>query len=113
MARLHNRSKASGSLEGAVANATEGEGGLLRYAGAHNPLWQDTWVDFLKRWLARVGRVYDESGFAADQHAYREHFQVEGGEVFTFEFSQPISAFVRCQHSRATWTVATLGAGLT
>lgn len=78
--------------------------------GAHRPPWDDAWLTFIKRWLERVGRPYDERRAEA-LRAYRAWMDVEGERSFEFPFMQSVEDFIQCQHSRATWARAKMGAG--
>jgi ubiquinone/menaquinone biosynthesis C-methylase UbiE len=85
-----------------VVAAVSGDGGSAAD-------WDGTWKAFLGRWLERVGRRYDEAGFAAAMNAYQDWMEVAGRESFTYEHQQPIEAFIAAQHSRETWARARMG----
>jgi SAM-dependent methyltransferase len=74
--------------------------------------WGDSWIAFLTRWLARLGREYDPVAFVAAGQSYASWMDVIGRESFAFEFLQPVEDFVAAQHSTATFARAKMGEAL-
>ena len=91
--------------------ADEGFMAVMDGDGAHQPPWADDWLEFLKRWLLRVGRPYDETRLK-DVQSYRNWMDIEGERAFEFSFDQRVEDFIECQHSRATWARAKMGGDL-
>ncbi|WP_052732024.1 hypothetical protein [Devosia geojensis] len=71
--------------------------------------WLKDWQAFVSDWLNRVGLTSDEQGFAAALRSYEPWMDIEDSRDFNFPFTQDLSAFVACQHSRATWARSRLG----
>jgi hypothetical protein len=67
------------------------------------------WIEFLRRWLDRVGRQYDPKGFAAAGRTYVPWMDILGRENFEFDFRQPLEQFIAFQHSTATFARAKMG----
>lgn len=95
----------------AAAIADDGWMAVMDGDGAHLPPWADEWLEFLERWLARVGRPYDEQR-QKDLESYLDWMDIEGERGFEFPFVQRVEDFVECQHSRATWAIAKMGRDL-
>jgi SAM-dependent methyltransferase len=74
--------------------------------------WEEPLRAFVIRWLARVGRQYDEKGFRAAGLTYLAWMDVQGSESFVFDFEQPLDDFIECEHSRATWARDAMGEAL-
>ncbi|MEJ2130811.1 MAG: class I SAM-dependent methyltransferase, partial [Gammaproteobacteria bacterium] len=96
-------------LAGAIAD--DGRMAVIEGDGAYRPPWEDTWLAFIKRWLERVGRPYDERR-RQELESYRNWMDVEGEQGFAFAFTQVVEDFIECQHSRATWARAKMGRDL-
>jgi len=84
-----------------------------------HPCGQEAWLDFLKRWLARMAartpgtrRPYDPAAAAAEGSRHEAWMDIAGRERFAFTFHQSVEDFVLGQHSRATWSRAAMGAEL-
>jgi hypothetical protein len=67
------------------------------------------WIEFLKRWLDRVGRQYDPVGFAAAGRTYAAWMIILGEEQFESDFQQPLEHYIALQHSTATFARAKMG----
>ncbi len=78
-------------------------------SGVAAAAWGDSWIGFLKAWLARLGRSYDPAGFAAAGQSYMSWMDVSGSEDFAFEFEQAVEDFISAQHSTATFARAKMG----
>ena len=82
------------------------------------PCGETAWLGFLKPWLARMAdvtpriRPYDPKMFAAEGLRHEAWMDIHGRESFRHLFRQSVEDFVVCQHSRATWSLATMGAAL-
>jgi SAM-dependent methyltransferase len=74
--------------------------------------WGDSWLEFLKAWLARVGQEYNRASFVAAGEAYMSWMDIAGREDFAFTFEQPVEDFVAAQHSTATFARAKMGEAL-
>ncbi len=85
---------------------------IIEGDGAHDPPWQASWEAFLTRWIDRLGGEYDPAGYRSRMTAYRDWLDIAGARSFESEFSQPVEHFIECQHSRATWSRANMGADL-
>lgn len=77
--------------------------------GAWQPPWQAEWIDFIARWLERMGRRHDEIEYLAAMNRYQEFVVVGGRREFVSAVTQPVDEFVACQHSRASWARALMG----
>jgi SAM-dependent methyltransferase len=79
------------------------------------PCGEAAWLGFLKPWLARMAdvtpriRPYDPKMFAAEGLRHEAWMDIGGRETFRHVFRQSVEDFVVCQHSRATWSPATMG----
>lgn len=78
----------------------------------HATCGREAWDDFLVRWLARVGRIYDKAAFDAENNRYEPWLDIAGRERFAFTFRQSVEDFIACQHSRATWARVAMGQAL-
>ena len=78
----------------------------------HPPCGHEAWVEFKTRWLARVGRIYDQTAFQAEGRRYEPWLDIVGQECFAFTFRQSVEDFIASQHARATWARAAMGAAL-
>lgn len=84
--------------------------------GAFDPAWRCGWDDFLARWIYELtGEAYEpdrpDSAFARRMNRYRNWLNVSGEEAFMSEpIQQRVEDFIACQHSRATFAPARLGA---
>src|SRR5258708_322594 len=67
------------------------------------------WIEFLRRWLDRVGRQYDPVGFAAAGRTYAAWMNILGEEQFESDFQQPLEHYIALQHSTATFARAKMG----
>lgn len=76
------------------------------------PCGRQAWTDFLSRWLSRVGRTYDPQTFVADATSFERWMDIAGRETFPSTVFQSVEDFITCQHSRATWTRASMGSVL-
>ncbi|HZC15395.1 MAG TPA: class I SAM-dependent methyltransferase [Caulobacteraceae bacterium] len=68
-----------------------------------------TWTEFNRRWVTRMGSVYDKRAFDAMNSRHEPWMDIAGRERFAFRFRQNLEDFITCQHSRATWTRAVMG----
>lgn len=73
------------------------------------PCGRDAWIEFKIRWLARLGRIYDQVGREAESRRHEPWLDIAGRERFAFTFGQSVEDFIICQHSRAAWTRAEMG----
>ena len=78
-------------------------------SSAHEPPWQDAWMDVIKRWLAARGTPFDPH-YMTHVYAFRDWMDVVGQASFTHEHEQPVEEFLEKEFSRATWSRAKLGA---
>ncbi|MGA0600412.1 class I SAM-dependent methyltransferase [Caulobacter sp. KR2-114] len=94
-----------------LAHAT---GLFATVSGDHPPAppWKAVWDEAMDLWLRRVGRTPDPAGFHAFGHRHEAWIDFLGRRAFAFTVSQPLDAFIRGQHSRATWARAAMGADL-
>ncbi|WP_189425360.1 class I SAM-dependent methyltransferase [Devosia pacifica] len=78
---------------------------------AHEPPWQQQWLSFLTKWVFEVtGERFDPAVKSAYWQSYRPWLEIKGEEQFTSQpFEQSVADFIRCQHSRDTFTAARLG----
>jgi SAM-dependent methyltransferase len=82
------------------------------------PCGEAAWLGFLKPWLARMSEItprirpYDPSRFVAEGLRHEAWMDIGGRETFQHVFRQSVEDFIVCQHSRATWSLATMGAAL-
>ena len=76
----------------------------------HPPCGRGAWVDFLTRWLARVGRTYDPAMMDTNGRRFEPWMEIAGRETFAFTHRQGLQDFIAGQHSRATWARAAMGA---
>lgn len=75
----------------------------------HPPCGEDAWVGFLTEWIARMGGQYDPPRASTEAQRHEAWMDIVGRERFEFTFHQPIEAFIRGQHSRATWARHAMG----
>jgi len=79
------------------------------------PCGEAAWLGFLQSWLARMSEVtprirpYDPKRFATEGLRHKAWMDISGRETFRDSFHQSVEDFVVCQHSRATWSLATMG----
>jgi hypothetical protein len=88
------------------------DGGVVAFIdgdGAHEPPWDDEWLEMTKTWLARVGKGYDEQAFHRDMHAHEDWVDILGRKSFLFEMVQRPEDFIEREHSRATWARSKMG----
>ncbi len=71
--------------------------------------WLEAWRALNYRWLERIGRTPDPVGRAAAGRAHEAWIAIGGRETLDFTWRQSLQDFVACQHSRATWSRATMG----
>ena len=76
------------------------------------PCGAEAWKAFLTHWLARVGRVFNPSGFEAEGARHEAWMDIAGRERFAYTFHQRVADFIAGQHSRATWARSAMGAAL-
>lgn len=83
------------------------------------PCGEAAWLDFLKRWLARMAeqtpaarRPYDPVAAKAEATRHEAWMDIAGRERFAFTFPQTVEDFIAGQHSRATWSRAAMGGEL-
>jgi SAM-dependent methyltransferase len=74
--------------------------------------WLGEWTAFTFRWLTKLGQVPDAHGYDAALRSYQDWLDVAGSASFSFAFTQSLSDFITCQHSRATWSRAAMGTAL-
>lgn len=75
------------------------------------PPWKAQWRAAMARWLQRLhGVTYDETAFATDGRRYERWLDIAGKRDFVFSFRQTVEDFIACQHSRASWSRARMGA---
>ena len=83
--------------------------------GPDQPPWEADWQDFLARWIPRLtGQSYQpnqsNSSFNQRMNRHLAWLDVHGHQDHLSEWVvQSIDDFIRCQHSRATFTLAQLG----
>lgn len=77
-----------------------------------NAPWHAEWTSFTAQWLERLGHVPDPQGYDAALRSFEGWIDLAGSASFSFSFSQPLSDFITCQHSRATWSRAVMGDSL-
>jgi SAM-dependent methyltransferase len=82
---------------------------VLNGDDAFEPPWEAEYTEFLRRWLARLGRTLNPVTFKAELDSYRPWLDIQGERDFIFEHSETIEGYCACQHSRATWTRAVMG----
>ena len=93
------------------AIARDGVMAVVDGDGAFDPPWAGAWKSFMMRWLAIInGGTYDERAFDAELLAFQPWMEIAGRKEFIFRFEQSVDDFIECQHSRATWTRAAMGA---
>lgn len=94
-----------------LASMLKPDGAMAVVTGddAFDPPWREAWQELLRNWLRRMGGVYDPA-FALKGQNYQSWMVVLGERCFTFTHSQRLQDFIACQHSRATWTRARMGA---
>jgi SAM-dependent methyltransferase len=90
---------------GAVVAVIDGD-------GAFEPPWREAWFDTMTDWVARFGARYYPTAFDKKGQAYQAWFDVGAEEHFIFEHRQSVESLIACEHSRATWTRARMGAPL-
>jgi ubiquinone/menaquinone biosynthesis C-methylase UbiE len=76
----------------------------------HEPPWAAEWDPFLRRWLSRMGRTYDPVLWSRSPH--ERWIDIAGRETFTADVTRSVAEMVECEHSRATWARARMGAAL-
>jgi len=76
------------------------------------PCGREAWIEFKIRWLARLGRVYDQPGREAEGRRHEPWLDMTGRERFAFTYRQSVEDFITCQHSRAAWTRTEMGEAL-
>lgn len=76
-----------------------------------DPLWEGEWTRFLAKWVPMLtGAAFDPIGKREAWQSYRDYLDVGGSEDFvSAPFSQSVEDFIRCQHSRDTFTPSRLG----
>jgi SAM-dependent methyltransferase len=85
---------------------------VLNGDDAFEPPWQAEYTEFLRRWLARLGRTLNPAAFKAELDSYKPWLDIKGERDFIFEHTETIAGYIACQHSRATWTRAVMGEAL-
>lgn len=71
--------------------------------------WQGEWTAFTAQWLERLGEVPDPQGYDVALRSFEGWMDLAGAASFSLSFSQSLSDFIACQHSRATWGRAAMG----
>ena len=72
----------------------------------------EAWIEFKTRWLARVGQIYDQATFNADNSRYERWLDIAGRERFAYHVRQSVEDFIASQHSTATWARSAMGVAL-
>lgn len=86
--------------------------------GAFKPPWQEAWDDFLARWILKLKGEKYEPSLPGSQYEkfmtrYRGWLNVDGNETHdSLPITQSVDDFIKCQHSRDTFTPSKLGATL-
>jgi hypothetical protein len=78
-----------------------------------DPSWQAAWPGFVARWTERLGDKYQPENWRASYAAHETWMDLRVRQTFVHPFSQTVDDFIECQHSRASWARAKLGAKLT
>jgi ubiquinone/menaquinone biosynthesis C-methylase UbiE len=76
-----------------------------------DPPWEDDWTKFLEKWVpVLTGAPFDPVKKREVWQSYRDYLDLAGSEdVVSAPFSQSVEDFIRCQHSRDTFTPSRLG----
>jgi SAM-dependent methyltransferase len=72
--------------------------------------WLDDYRGVIQGWVARVGGVWNGPAHQALMHAHDPWLDVQGEETFTAEVRQSVENLIACEHSRATFSRAAMGA---
>lgn len=75
----------------------------------HDPPWAAQWPGFVRRWVERMGGVYDRPAFAAEGNAYRSWLDIGDDEFIASTVRQSVADFIEGEHSRGTWTRRKMG----
>jgi SAM-dependent methyltransferase len=76
------------------------------------PCGDEAWLQFIGRWMNRLGRKFDHGAYVRELNRHELWMDIAGRESFTCKFYQSVPDFITCQHSRATWSRATMGPSL-
>ncbi len=93
-------------------DATSPVGGIVAIIdgdAASDTPWDAEWKELVKRWLAKLGRTYDEQGYRQDMTAHEAWLDIHGRHTFIGEHAQSPEHFIECQHSRAAWARSRMG----
>jgi SAM-dependent methyltransferase len=76
-----------------------------------DPPWEEEWTTFLAKWVPMLtGAPFDPIGKRETWQSYRNYLEIGGSDDFlSAPFSQSVEDFIRCQHSRDTFTPSRLG----
>lgn len=76
-----------------------------------DPPWAGEWTKFLAKWVPKLtGAPFDPVAKHETWQSYRHYLDIGGSENFvSAPFSQSVEDFIRCQHSRDTFTPSRLG----
>ena len=77
---------------------------------AFEPPWQDDWVAFLQRWIpALTGSPYDLARIESEWESTGGYLDIVGREYALDTFEQNVEDFIRCHHSRDSFSARKLG----
>lgn len=71
--------------------------------------WLEAYEDVIKRWVERLGGVWNGESHCRLMAAHLAWLDVQGEMTFTVSIRQPLEDLIACQHSRATWSRTRMG----
>ncbi len=71
--------------------------------------WLAAYDEPIQGWVVRMGGAWNGPAHQALMHAHDPWFDVQGEETFTAQVRQSVEDLISCEHSRATFTRATMG----
>ena len=79
--------------------------------GPSEAAWLEAYMAVIKAWVARVtGRAWQDASHRALMSAHDPWLDVQGRETFSATIRQSVEDLIACEHSRATWARARMGA---
>jgi SAM-dependent methyltransferase len=76
------------------------------------PCGEAAWIEFLTHWLARMGRpapVARQEDATAEKGPHEAWMDIAGRELFRHIERQSVEDFITSQHSRVSWSRASMG----